>query len=737
MKIWPKSFSFRHLRQLDQMSCGPTCLRMIATYYGRVLDVEEADSLTNKSRTGVTLSSIVTGAKSIGLEARVLLCDVTELRQNRCPSLLHWRDNHFVICRPTRRGDFLINDPASRAEIRLDEKALREHWVRGGHSQTQGVAAFFTPIPHKFKPFYEPVSLRDHLRPVVQIAAVHRTRLIWITTFLVLGTILSLSVPVLSREMIRFGLAENALGIVGALFIAQALAVTAQLMLEYVRTTRSLHVAAEIGRSILTDFFRTFLGSPLTRVENKNTGDFISRVSDQNKIRLFIGTYAMSAVFDAILIVGLSVFIFIFAGSVFWAFLLGLMLGLIWFVTTMGPVSRTTYARLSAKSKTRSIEYEMIEGFKDLKIANASSHILQEWDKRQATLNQFENDIALAESRQRTGTLMIFGLTTLFSNYQMIIGVADGRFGFGDLIAINIAISFCAQSLLNIVNFVQRGEEAWQSLFRLTAGHVAAPVDDPSASALVPSPHYCALKLRNMSFRYPGMSDEWVLENISLTVEPRQTLAIVGESGSGKTTLLHVLMHLYTPTQGTIQVGHRTLDTTAADLWRSTCGAVQQDGFLFSDTIRNNVTMSFGQVEEDEAQITEAIETACLTKFVTQLPFGLDTMMGREGLVPSGGQIQRILLARAIYGRPRFLFLDEATSSLDASTEKQIVRNLAERSPDTAKIIVAHRLSTVVNADWILMLRDGRVVEEGQHAELLRNQSHYHRLISDQLQIAV
>ncbi|WP_275507204.1 peptidase domain-containing ABC transporter [Pseudovibrio sp. Ad26] len=725
----------RHFQQIDQMNCGPTCLRMVWDYFGIHVSPYEADQFAEKTRSGVTLASIVTAAQKKGIVANAVRCNVNFLKTSNNPILLHWRGNHYVLCQYIRKNYFKIFDPAAVRPVVLSEQELLSSWIFSTEGDSEGIAVLFDAPPDTNHYTRDRKNSSSIAKTLVILLTPYRAQLFMIVSLIGISTILAMLSPILMRQSITNGVWEDNTKLILYLLLAQLISLFFQHSTEIFSSSKSYIVSAKFCRKILVHFFESFMSSSLAYIESKNTGDIIGRISDQHKLQRFISTHAVTIFFDILTILALSSVVYIYGDVVFYSLFVGILLGFSCFFLLIKRVSRANYERYTFSDRSRNIELEMILGFSDLKTTNSGKTILKEWNRRQSRLENSTLKAVHYEKLQSTLTLFFFRASSTIVIYQMILGITTEKYSFAEFIAVSISVSFIVNSLNNIINFIQRGEDAWVSAFRLLSlDHSNEAIETKLISPPKDVPmQFEGIQLINVSFWYPGAEDRHTLKNISLTIKKGSTVAIVGKSGSGKSTLLKVLMLLYEPCSGNILLNGADMMQCSLDAWKERCGTVLQDGFLFSDTIENNITMSFGMTETQNERFTFAVTTAKLTDFIDQLPLGAKTIVGREGFMPSSGQVQRILIARALYTNPEYLFLDEATSSLDASTEGEIVTNLQHATQGITKIVVAHRLSTIINSDLIVMIRDGSIVEQGSHEELLELRGYYYSLVSDQM----
>lgn len=712
------------------MNCGPACLQMIAVAYGMSLPRHEAERMTQKTRNGVSLLSIVEAASSLGLQPEAFRGGIELLHDRKgLPFIAHWRANHFVVGIVEASGKIRIYDPASSFPVVLTQSDFERYWIEGGY----GIAVFFDAEPTQ-----RPTSRIEATRPIRELYSFlkpYQFQLILI--FLLLTTTLALTIinPFIARNMVNGTNNNSPKDYIIFLTIAQILIFFCRALFEAVRNCLLHRVALQINLDMLTSFVRNLLRSSLPYVETKNIGDILVRFQDHERLRTFFGTYFLTSTFDCLVVISLCIVLVFYNPYVFGCLFAGTVLYLCWLLALLMPLHNRKYERANEVAKMRGLEFEFVTGFADIKISGSQRQVEDRWRSRQNRLALIEQKINSFQEIQRSGAFAIHWITLAIANGLEVYSVAMGSSTFGDLLAVSLILGISSGPITNLVNILQASQDAWISLHRIFTFEEGPPDGKFAAAEQIPTALAgSGIEVRNVTFGYSGSAT--VLKDVSLSAKRGSKTAIVGQSGSGKTTLLKILLHLYQPHQGSVTVHGRRLHGSDVQVWQTKCGTVLQDGFVFSDSLENNITMMFGHGPIEPDRLKMVIAAAGLSEFISALPRGLDTEIGDNGIGLSGGQKQRILIARALYARPDFLFMDEATSSLDTITEAKIVSNIASLLPEATQIIVAHRLSTVVNADQILVLDKGIIVERGNHQELVSRRGYYYELVSSQLELA-
>lgn len=722
---------FRLTRQYDQMDCGPACVRMVAEHYGKRYPLAQLRDSAYLTRQGVSVAGIRTAMESIGLYAASFQMTLEQLVV-RCPlpAVLHWDQNHFVVLYNVRqqngRQHFYIADPAFGKRT-LDEGEFKRHWLNG----STGVVVAAEPTDR----FYElspPADKGGLLFFVRHYVIPFRRELFQLALGMVAGLLLSLVIPFLSQAMIDKGIQQRDLGLIVDLMIAQLCLFAGSFVIGLLRNWVTLYVGTKVNINILYDFLSKMLRLPVHFFDTKSTGDYQQRIGDHYRLQGFATSTTLSTLFS---LVAAVVYLFV-VGFYDWRILLlyaGFTLASLWWMWSFLERRKALdYEQFRLKVENQNLIYEMVNGIRDIKICGSACSHLNHWRRMQHRLYRKSIDALRLEQWQSTGYTFLNQLRNIVVTFVVAMAVVDGNITLGMMVSITYIVGQINGPLEQLIGFVQTMQDARISLERSREIHQSRDEDCRTDYRPLPSEAQ-TLRLCGVGYRYAGPESAEVLKDVSFDIQRGKVTAIVGESGSGKTTLLKLLLKYYSPTAGTITLGNSPLSDFSAEGWRLQAGAVMQENYLFSDTIRNNITMG---ASDDEALLAQAVGTACLAGYVNGLPLGLETRVGAEGCGLSGGERQRLMIARAVYRNPQYLFLDEATSSLDAENEAAIVRNLAAFFRGRTVVVVAHRLSTVKNADAIVVLQKGQVVEMGRHEELIAAHGAYFNLVKNQLELA-
>ena len=725
---------FPHYTQLDAMDCGPTCLRIIASYYGRHFSLQYLRERSHIDREGVSVLGIIEAAESIGFEALPVKLpfdgadpEQAYLMEAPLPCIVHWKQNHFIVVYKINKHYVWIADPAV-GKRKLTHAAFKKHWQSDGDT---GIAVFLEPTPD----FYEgenqkerrpgPGFFWNYIRP-------YRRYVNQLILGLLLASIFQLIFPFLTQAIVDIGIKNQDIRFIYLILFAQLALFVGQATVSVLQNLILLHISTRINVSLIANFLRKLMKLPIGFFDAKMVGDLLQRIADHRRIERFLVNSGLNFLFSAFTFIIFGIVLWIYDGGVFSIFLISSLLYIGWIQLFMKRRRSIDHAKFQELSNNQSALIELIQGMQEIKLQNSGRKRRWLWTDIQARLFNANLRSLKLEQTQETGATLITQLKDILITFLTAKLVIEGQLTLGMMLAVQFIIGQLNLPLQRMITFFRGYQDALISLERLHEVQNMKTEPDQMPSDLEHLPENKTLSLESVSFRYNQLSD-LVLRDIHLNIPEGKVTAIVGTSGSGKTTLVKLLLGFYQPEQGSIRVGQVPLKQINQILWRGRCGAVMQDGFIFSDTIANNIAESDHKV--DPERLRKAVKVANLQDFIDTLPLGLNTMIGPKGNGISQGQRQRILIARAVYKDPDFLFFDEATNSLDAQNEKAIVEQLDQFFKGRTAIVVAHRLSTVRHADQIIVLEKGRLIEQGSHEELIAQKGAYFTLIKNQLEL--
>lgn len=730
---------FPHFTQLDAMDCGPTCLRMIAKYYGKSYSIQNLRDRSFITKTGVNLLGISQAAESIGFRSTGVKITFNQLANDvTLPCIVHWDANHFVVCYDIRKSrkhgaTVSIADPGTSLRT-LTEAEFRRSWensLRDGEGV--GIALLLQPGP-KFKELKdEPEKGRRSLAFFLKYLSPFKQQLVQIVISMVVISLLQLIFPFLTQSLVDVGVRGGNIGFIQLVLLAQAVIFIARLSVEYIRSWILLHMNTRINIALISDFLIKLMKLPLRFFDSKNVGDIMQRIGDHRRIEEFLTGNSITTLFSFINFFVFALVLGFYDLSILLLFLAGNALYVAWVLFFMKYRRNLDFKRFEQAAKEQSNVIQIITGMQDIKLNNCERQKRWGWERIQVKLFKISIKSLAIGQFQQVGSVFFNQTTNLLITFLAAQGVVQGNITLGMMLSITYIIGQLNAPIDQFIGFAQSLQDAKLSLERLNEIHGQEDEEQTLTTKLNELPDQKSLEVDDLSFSYDGSDFRFVLNDLKLSIPESKVTAIVGASGSGKTTLVKLLLGFYEPNRGSIKVGNTPLNSLNPHLWRSKTGSVLQDGYLFSDTIANNIAL--GDDEPNKEQLRYATQVANISEFIDGLPMGYNTKIGMEGMGLSQGQKQRILIARAVYKNPDYLFFDEATNALDANNEKAIQEQLHQFYQGKTVIVVAHRLSTVRDADQIVVLDKGKIAEVGNHQDLTDKRGIYYNLVKNQLEL--
>lgn len=720
-------------RQFDKMDCGPACIRMVASHYGKDYPLSYLRSLSHLTREGVSVAGIRDALEKIGADSASFEMTMEQLR-TKCPlpAILHWEQNHFVVLydvkqqKLTKKWTYFVANPAY-GKHGFSESSFEKYWLNGD----TGIVIAVEPQEEFYdkKPVKEKHSLTRFARKYVWP---FRWELSQSALSMLFGMLLALVTPFLTQAMVDDGINMRNMGLILNILFAQLSLFIGTFIMGLISSHVSLYMSTRININILSDYLGKLLKLPMTFFDTKSVGDYQQRLGDHGRLQNFITYSTLQTLFSIVSAPFYLAIIGWYSMVILSVYLLLTGLSTVWMIYFFRRRKALDYEQFKVNSENQNKQYELMSGITDIKLNGYDNYKMEEWRTLQERSYQMNVKMLKLGQIQETGFTLIGQLRNIFITCWIAAEVVNGHLTLGMMMSISAIIGLVNGPLSQLIGFLQQFQDAKISLERSEEVHLCAN-EDSIAQVDIPCDTPQDIEVNNLTFSYTGSIGQPALKNVSFTIPAGKKTAIVGESGSGKTTLMKLLLKFYEPTKGEIKLGGKNLKNFSAKSIRRASGIVMQDNFIFSDTIKRNIIL--GEQENNE-QLKRALTTACLNEFIKKQPLGVNTKIGAEGIGVSGGEKQRIMIARAAYKRPAYLMLDEATSSLDAENEKNITQNLENDFKGRTQIVIAHRLSTVKNADRIIVLRNGEVVEEGNHAELIAQNGYYYQLIHNQLELA-
>ncbi|RYY36112.1 MAG: peptidase domain-containing ABC transporter [Sphingobacteriaceae bacterium] len=721
---------FPFYKQQDQKDCGPTCLRIIARFYGRNHTIQKLRELCQIHWGGVSLLGLSEAAEKIGFRTLGVKLSLSQLNEAQLPCILHWRQNHFVILYKIKKGNYYIADPA-RGIITISNKDFTKNWY--GHKELHdGVSLLLNPTPA----FYEHADDKEtkvKWSSILRYFYAYKLLFMQLGFGLLIGTILSLVTPFLTQSMVDIGINTRNINFVYLVLIAQVMLFLGSTAMDFIRSWILLHITTRINISILTDFLIKLMKLPISFFATKTTGDIMQRMTDQGTIQTFLTGNTLGTLFSMFNLVIFTILLVYYSPVIFAIAIIGTLCYTGWILLFLKYRRELNYKSFDLSSSNQTAVVELITGMQEIKLNNSEKQMRWHWEHLQARLFKFSVKGLTLSQYQQAGSMFINQVQNILITFISVKSVIDGQITLGGMMAIQYIVGQVTNPISQLLGFIQAYQDAKISLERLNEIHELKDEEPADKHFVHELPQNKDIIIEHITFRYPGAGNEPVLKDISLHIPEGKTTAIVGMSGSGKTTILKLLLRFFEPERGDIKIGAVRLDQIGFKAWREQCGIVMQDGFIFSDTIANNIAVGDGY--PDKARLQQAVEIANMQDVIKDLPFGLNTLIGPTGNGLSQGQKQRLFIARAVYKNPHYLFFDEATNSLDANNERIIMDNMQRFFAGRTVIVVAHRLSTVSNADNIIVLDKGQIIEQGTHTELTYLRGEYYGLVKNQLEL--
>ncbi len=723
---------FPHYRQLDAKDCGPTCLKMIAKHYGKTFSLEDLRERAYITKTGVSLAGISTAAESIGFRSLAVRVPFEKLVEAPLPLIAHWRERHFVVVYKITKKHIYVADPGYGL-VKYSPEEFMDGWLNGKtQADLPGIALLLEATPTFFENEDEAKS-NTGFRYLFGYITPYRKFLIQLWLGLILGSLFNLITPFLSQSLVDRGILFQDINFVYLILIAQIVLFISQTFVAIIRSWILLHMSARINISLVSNFLIKLMKLPISFFDTRLVGDIMQRIGDHSRIQAFLQASSLDVLFSTFNLLIFGFVLAIYNMKIFLVFLLFSFLYFVWIFLFLKKRKELDFKRFDRSSENQSKIIELIEGINDIKLNNCEQQKRWEWEHIQAKLFRVSIEGLVLGQFQSVGGSAINVLKNIIISFIAAKAVIDGEISLGTMMAIQYIVGQVNAPINDLVGFVQLAQDAKISLERLSEIHNKEDEENHEVQKLSNLPQDRSIKLKNITFSYEGPYAKPVLENVNLEIPAGKVTAIVGASGSGKTTLIKLLLKFYEPSEGQIHLGGNLLSNYHTSWWRSQCGIVMQEGFIYSDTVAKNIALGEDVINQDK--LLYAANMANLMDYIEKTPMGFNTAIGSEGAGMSQGQKQRILIARAIYKNPNFLFFDEATSALDANNERVIHNNLAHFFKGRTVVVVAHRLSTVKNADQILVLHNGQVVEVGDHKSLVATEGYYYHLVKNQLEL--
>ena len=732
----------KFIPQKDQMDCGSSCLGMICIFYGKNYSIEYLRDISYLTKEGVSLLGITEAAKKIGFETFPAKLTLEKLKENKnsLPAILYWNQNHFVVLIKIKKNfisnkiQYKIADPA-HGVIDLNEDQVKKSWLSG--DDMGGVALFLQPT-EKFYELIPPEQSRLTVKYLFKYLIPYKKQLVLLFFMLLLGSCITLIFPFLTQNLIDKGVNVRNLNMVSIILLAQLALFFGSITIEIIRNWLMLYVGTQISITIISDFLKKMLKLPIKFFDTKMMGDFTQRIQDNERIENFLTSQSLLTFFS---IITFSVFfgvLWYYNFTILWVYLLMTFFSVGWSFFWFKKRKILDYYRFQERSNSQESIYEILNGVTEMKLNQFDEYKRKKWENIQQKLFKLNIRILKVDQIQLSGFEFINQLKNIIVTFLAAILVIKGNISLGTMLSISYIIGQMNAPVNQLVNFFRSLQDARLSLERLNEvqNHPEEEQEEYnkfSTTNININVLKRGFELKSLSFQYEGPHSPYILQNLNVLIPEGKITAIVGASGSGKTTLMKILLKFYNPTSGKIFLNEQDLVQLSPGSLREKCGVVMQEGFIFSDTIERNIITKDEIIDINKFE--QATRIANIDGFISSFPLKYNTKIGASGVELSGGQKQRILIARAVYKNPEYLFFDEATSALDSENERIIHANLQEFFKGKTVIIIAHRLSTVKNADQIVVLKNGQIVETGNHSQLVKLRSNYYNLVKNQLEL--
>ena len=727
---------FKIIKQKDSMQCGIACLSSICLYYGKKYSLTFLDKLCHSTSEGISLKAIVDGANKLGLNTRTGLISADYFCEKDMPCILHWDQNHFVVLYKISKSRkyFYIADPG-RGLIKFTQQELYHHWIcTKSNGEEKGIVMFLNPTEKFGEIQSQELAERRSFSFLFSYIAKYRKYFIQIILGLLLGCVLQLVMPFLTQSIVDIGITHKNINFIWLVLIGELMIVTARTITDFIRRWLLLHISMRINISLVSDFFIKLLKLPMSFFDTKLMGDLMQRMNDHGRIQSFLTSHLLSTIFSILSFIVLGIVLLIYSKLIFSIFIIGSFAYGIWITIFLNKRKTLDYEIFELQAANQNKTYQFITTIQEIKLQDCEQRRRWEWEDIQVDLFNAQMKSLKLQQSQETGSIFINELKNILVTVMAATAVIEGEITLGTMLAIQYIVGQLNSPLEQLMSFIYSLQDVKISLERINEIHGNKNEESISSNLSdFEKNEDLSINLNSVDFKYNPHNEEYILKSISLNIPTGKVTAIVGASGSGKTTLIKLILGYYPSMSGDIYVAGVNINNYSLKWWRRQCGVVMQDGVIFSESIARNIAVDDGEI--DKERLVKAAEIANIHDYIMGLPLKYNTKIGRDGVGLSQGQKQRILIARAVYKNPQFIFFDEATNALDAKNERAIVENLNEFYKGRTVVVVAHRLSTVKNADQIVVLDAGKIVEVGDHNTLIAKQGTYYNLVKNQLEL--
>ncbi len=714
--------------QMDSQDCGPASLKMVAKHFGRYYSMQHLRDLCGITKEGVSLANLATGAESIGLHTLSIRCKVDDVIEKvPLPAIVFWNESHFIVVYDANKRHIHVADPA-KGHVRYTHEEFRKGWYLKG--EQMGVLMAIEPTADFNTTDAERHQQKDSMLCILRYFRPYRRHFALIFIIMTMVTALQAILPFISKAVIDVGISTSDIDFIHMVLFGNICILVSVMMFNVMRDWILMHITARVNVALISDYLIKLMKLPVTFFENKLLGDILQRAQDHERIRAFIMNNSLSMAFSALTFMVFSIILLVYNAVIFAVFLTGSVMYVTWVLLFLRIRKKLDWQYFELISRNQSYWVETVSAIQDIKIYNYERSRRWKWEEIQAGLYHVNKRVLAVTNMQNLGAQFIDSLKNMAIVFFCATAVIQGEITFGVMISTQFILGMLNGPLIQFIGFVVSAQYAKISFLRMNEIRQLDDEEDLlSVGTTTILPERKDITLENVMFQYSANAP-LVLKNIFLKIPENKVTAIVGGSGSGKSTLLKLLVRLYKPTFGEVKMGGMNVAAINLREWRNLCGVVMQDGKIFSDTILGNIVLDDEHINRE--RVLGCCRMAQILDEINALPKGFDTLIGERGRGLSGGQKQRLLIARALYRNPQYLFLDEATNALDTINERKIVNALGGAFENRTVVVIAHRLSTISNADQIVVMHEGRIVEVGTHDELLEKKQFYYELVNSQ-----
>ena len=733
MSIFNKN-RLKWVKQHDSMQCGVSCLAMICRYYGKNYSLEYLDKFCHANVSGVSMLGIADGAKNIGLNTMTVAASIDELKEIVLPCILHWNQNHFVVLYNISKNGkhYKIADPG-KGMITYTQEELESHWISSmTDGEPSGTAMQLTPTKEFYNHICDKATEKRSFRFLFGYLIQYKKYFSLIIFGLALGCILQLIMPFLTQWIVDIGIRHKDIGFIWLILLGELIIVVGKTATDFIRRWLLLHISMRINISLISDFFIKLLKLPMSFFDTKLMGDLLQRIGDHTRVQNFLTGQVLNIIFTFLSFIIFGIVLFIYNSFIFGIFIIGSISYGLWIVSFLKRRKVLDYELFEQQAINQNKTYQLITSMQEIKLQDCERRRRWEWEDAQAELFSVQMKVLKLQQTQEAGSIFINEVKNIIITVLAATSVINGHMTLGAMLAVQYIIGQLNSPIEQFMSFIYSLQDVKISLERINEIHEGKD-EETKANQVTRFDTEKSIAVKNIDFKYDIHALKKTIDGVSLNIPEGKITAIVGESGSGKTTLIKLMLGYYPVLSGEISIAGRNINEYNLKWWRRHCGVVMQDGVIFSESIARNIAVDDGDI--DVARLEQAAKIANIHDYVIGLPLKYNTIIGRDGVGLSQGQKQRILIARAVYKNPDFIFLDEATNALDAKNERAIVENLNEFYKGRTVIIVAHRLSTVKNADQIIVIEKGKIIETGNHVSLIEKKGAYYNLVKNQLEL--